>query len=146
MNCFLIRNLLDLHCAGRLAGRQSRWIEAHLAVCPACAKETASWRRLFGGLRAIAPVRAPNGLKEALKAAVREAAEHVSPASPAPVPAFRVDAIAAMFADHTNALTFAFSLAVFLVSMSASMFGPGAPSQTCSDSGESVCSLPGGAK
>ncbi|OGS41850.1 MAG: hypothetical protein A3J82_06030 [Elusimicrobia bacterium RIFOXYA2_FULL_69_6] len=123
-----MKSLIELHIQGRLLERQSRWVDAHLSRCPRCRAEAAAWERLFTGLRGLPARPAPAGLKESL----RRAAARPAPAEPAEE-AWDLRPIL------PPALALAGSFAALLLSVSASILGPGLPSQGCSDAPQSVC-------
>ncbi|MDD5629771.1 MAG: hypothetical protein PHU21_11945 [Elusimicrobia bacterium] len=128
MICACVRSILELHVQGRLAEPQARWVRGHLERCPRCRAEAASWQRLFSGLRGLPARPAPAGLKEALlKAAARPARSQAVAESWDPLPVL------------PPVLALAGSLAALLLSVSASILGPGLPSQGCSDAPQSVC-------
>ena len=129
MICKCVQALMDLYLQGRLASFQSRWMKDHIARCPKCRAEFKAWQKVFSGLRAVPALPAPEELKAALKACL-----HSEP-RPAPAP-LQLDLSALV---PGPSMAWAFGLAAFFLSMSLSVFGPGIPSQACSDSSLSVC-------
>lgn len=61
----LVTGLVD----GELGAQERARLEAHLAGCPACARQAAEERELRGRLRALAPPELPAGLVERARAA-----------------------------------------------------------------------------
>jgi anti-sigma factor RsiW len=118
MMCACVENMLDLYADGRLAACQARWMERHLASCPACAGRVASMRRLVSALRAL-PVPPPPA---DLAALIRDAV--VSDRVPAgPDPGLYYEP----FPARTPSLSLAFSFLAFIFSLSSSLLGPGIP-------------------
>ncbi|MCX5797632.1 MAG: zf-HC2 domain-containing protein [Elusimicrobia bacterium] len=131
MICACVKNLFDLHVQGRLVAWEQRRVEAHLSHCARCAAEAQSWRRLFAGLRAVPALAAPPELKAGLRRSLagRSARPAQRPAAEALAP----------WAQSVPSLALVLSFAAFLLSVSASILGPGVPMQGCSDSPLSVC-------
>src|SRR3989339_1304168 len=125
MTCAFINVLIDLYAENRLISFQARWIENHIALCPKCAAELAAWKKMMRGLRTLPALYIPVNLKAALKTALTE---------PEAVQTVEVnDENFAPWPDNVPALAFAFSLLAFLICVSRSNYGPGIPSQACSD-------------
>jgi hypothetical protein len=69
MNCHSFANVADLHAEGRLTARRAKAADAHLAGCADC-------RALLAPAPAAAPsARAPESLKERLRAAAKAVPE-----------------------------------------------------------------------
>jgi len=138
MICSLVKNLMDLYVTGRLAEFEARWMKTHVESCGRCAAEAAAWETLFEGLRVFPAAPEPAGLKAVLKAAVSAAVR----AENAPAPELVVDRRSdpepelsdGCRRDPAPSLVFAFGFAVFFVSVSMSVFGPGVSSQTSGES------------
>ena len=134
MICVLIRNLIDLYINKRLGPFQARLVREHLAVCPKCAAEAAAWNSMFRALRELpVPPPTPAALRAVIKAA---AAAAVSDAD-----IFPVELPEAPRQENIPSMVLAFSLMAFVISVSASVFGPGLPSQASTDDALSVRKL-----
>ena len=74
MNCHSFVNLMDLHAEGRLSPRRAAAAAAHLETCASCRAKAAP---------AAAPsgARAPNSLKDKLRAAVKAAPKESVPSA-----------------------------------------------------------------
>jgi len=122
MICAIFRNMADLYAEGRLAGSQARWMERHAAGCPACAAELAAWKRMLAGLRGIPVPRAPQNLKEMIRASLTrkpEAPEAVEEIAGYVLPGRRWEPSMALAAG----------LLALALSSTISAIGPGIPSQ-----------------
>lgn len=129
--CSIFGNLADLYVQGRLRPFQARLVRNHLAACPKCAAEAASWEAMFKALRGLpVPSPAPGALEAAVEAAVAAASSGNDSFSEELPEAPR---------EESPSMVLAFSLLTFLVSVSGSIFGPGLPSQSCTDDASSVC-------
>lgn len=117
MICALVGNLTDLYLEGRLVAFQASWVRSHLAVCGRCAEGAAAWRGLAQSLRALPAPKAPQGLKELLRAAA--AGRRALPARRSPLPELR-------WSEPAPSLALAFSFLALLVSFSTR--GPGSQS------------------
>jgi anti-sigma factor RsiW len=131
MICGCVKNVLDLHVQGRLLAWESRRVEAHLCRCSRCSAEAQAWRRMFTRLRAVPSLTAPPELKAGLRRILSGPAARHASCSEAPVPT--------AWRSRVPSLALVLSLAAFLLSVSASILGPGVPQQGCSDSPLSVC-------
>ena len=136
MICVLVDNLLDLYLDGRLVAFQARLVERHLAACPDCAATLASMKQVRRGLRDLRAPEPPPDFKAGLKAALMEAGERREVS----------DEDAYEGAEPVPSFTLAFSLVAFLLFASGSILGPGLPSQSCTDSLNSVCAGNGAVK
>lgn len=135
MICALIKNVIDLYLKEKLIGFQARWIKAHISGCAACAKEEASWNHLFNELRNFSTAPAPTDLKSSLKKALTATLPRQPLSSPG-------DWSNGWNLAQTPALSMAFGLIAFALSISVSIFGSGVPSQLCTDGPDSVCIAP----
>jgi len=130
MMCAFLDNILDLYFDGRLISFQARLVERHLGACGKCSARLAELQKLRMGLRALSIPEVPAGFRDGLRAALEAA-------KTAPIPGN------AAGSEEETALvpsfSFAFSFAAFLLFICGSMFGPGLPSQGCSDAGMSIC-------
>lgn len=131
MRCAFTNNLLDLYLDGRLVASQARWVEAHLAACPKCAARFAAWRKISRELRTFRTSAAPASFKAGLRAVLLNAD------SAAAAPEIGVDRD--LLPGLIPSLSFAFSALAFLLFVSGSVFGPGIPSQSCANNGDSIC-------
>ncbi|HNT96900.1 MAG TPA: zf-HC2 domain-containing protein [Elusimicrobiales bacterium] len=116
--CVCVENMLDLYADGRLAACQARWVERHLASCPACAGRAASMRRLVSALRALPVPPPPADLAALIRDAV--VSDRV-PAGPDP------ELYHEPFPARTPSLSLAFGFLAFIFSLSSSLLGPGIP-------------------
>lgn len=131
MICALIRNLMDFYVTGRLAPLQARIVKRHIETCPRCVAEARAWESTFKALRGFSvPPPRPAALQAAVKAAVAAAASGEDSFSGEIPEAPRED---------SPSMVLAFSLLTFLVTVSVSIFGPGLPSQSCTNNDSSVC-------
>jgi anti-sigma factor RsiW len=137
MMCRFIGELLGLYFDGRLIPFQARLVERHLRTCGGCAARLAELKKLGLELRGLSVPAAPAGLKDSLKAALAAAAKGPAAAAEEETPVRELDPVPA------PSLSFAFSFAAFLLFVCGSMFGPGLPSQGCSDASNSVCAPKG---
>lgn len=128
--CLFIGELLELYSDGRLIPFQARLVERHLRSCGGCAARLAELHRMKRELRGLSIPAAPAGFKEGLKAALTAAGKTAPMAKDAAV-RDEEPALAPSF-------SFAFSFVVFMLFICGSMFGPGLPSQGCSDVGGSI--------
>ncbi len=132
MVCTLIENMMDLHAQGRLVRSQARWVEAHASGCAKCAAELAAWRSLFQELRSLPALSAPQELKARLKLAARDM---VLPKMVVPAE----EIVTCWWPERAPSMALAFGLTAFVISISASIFGPGVPTQSCGSDDISVC-------
>ncbi len=131
MICALIESLFDLYLDNRLMPFQARWVESHLASCPVCAARLALCKKILRELRTLSTPPVPAAFKAELRTALLNAKK------PAYSPDFDIDTD---FVPRLQpSLSFAFSFLAFMLFISGSVFGPGIPTQSCSDSTTSIC-------
>jgi len=134
MICALVESLLDLYVLERLISFETRLVASHLESCDTCAREASAWRQTLHGLKSLSVPTTPTNLKSALK---RSLAAAVSPK-----PSSHSDFAGDWRPLQIPSLALAFGCMAFLISVSASILGPGPASQSCSDSPSSVCITP----
>lgn len=136
MRCLFIGELLELYSDGRLIPFQARLVERHLKTCPGCAAKLAELEGLRRELRGFGAPAAPAGLKDGLRAALAAAAKGLPVVE-------EETSVREMEPVVAPSFSFAFSFVAFLLFICGSMFGPGLPSQGCSDASNSVCAHKG---
>ena len=132
MICICAQNLIDLYVQDRLVSFQARWVESHASKCAQCAAEVVAWRYLLKGLRSLPTLSAPTELKATLKAATK--ARKTSRKE-----LISFDFVKDWWPQRVPSMAMAFSFMAFILSVSASIYGPGVPSQACSNDVSSVC-------